>query len=166
MVSDGPLERRSPQVREEALDAALPAIPIEAIRNFLRGPRLVTLEETERAPYVVAFVDERLAVGANSDIYVRRNALNYQAPATWWAPEPVDINYLFDNIGPCPLRYLVVDMWICLCLDTQSWMGDDAEQFHHQFLFEVCKKTVVKHQMDRRYLCEAIGKGTYREKEV
>lgn len=77
LVSDGPLERLSPQVREEALDTALPAIPIEAIRNFLRGPRLVTLEEAERAPYVVAFVDERLAVGANSDIYVR----NLAAPA-------------------------------------------------------------------------------------
>ena len=71
LVREGPVERLSPRVREEAIDASLPAIPIEAIRNFLRGPRLVTLEETQRSPYVVAFVDERLAVGANNDVYVK-----------------------------------------------------------------------------------------------
>lgn len=71
LAFDGPSERLAPRIREEALDSNLPAIPIEAIRNFLRGPRLVTAEETRSAPYIVAFVDERLAVGANSDIYVR-----------------------------------------------------------------------------------------------
>jgi LysM repeat protein len=71
LAFDGPSERLAPRIHEEALDSNLPAIPIEAIRNFLRGPRLVTLEETQRAPYIVAFVDERLAVGANNDVYVR-----------------------------------------------------------------------------------------------
>lgn len=71
LAYDGPSERLAPRIREEALDDNVPAIPIEAIRNFLRGPRVVTLEETKRAPYIVAFVDERLAVGANNDVYVR-----------------------------------------------------------------------------------------------
>lgn len=65
------VERRSPQIRESALDIALPTIPIEAIRNFLRGPRLVTLEESRRAPYVLAFLDEHLAASANTDVYVK-----------------------------------------------------------------------------------------------
>lgn len=65
------VERRSPQIRESALDIALPTIPIEAIRNFLRGPRLVTLEEARRAPYVLAFLDEHLAASANTDVYVK-----------------------------------------------------------------------------------------------
>ncbi len=87
LVSDGPLERLSPRIREEALDASLPAIPIEAIRNFLRGPRLVTLEETKRAPYIVAFVDERLAVGANNDVYVKNLA------------QPIAYNYAVVRVG-------------------------------------------------------------------
>lgn len=87
LVSDGPLERLSPRIREEALDASLPAIPIEAIRNFLRGPRLVTLEETQRAPYIVAFVDERLAVGANNDVYVKNLA------------QPIAYNYAVIRVG-------------------------------------------------------------------
>ncbi len=87
LVSTGPLERLSPQIREEALDASLPAIPIDAIRNFLRGPRLVTLEETKRAPYIVAFVDERLAVGANNDIYVKNLA------------QPIAYNYAVIRVG-------------------------------------------------------------------
>lgn len=65
------LERLRPRIREEALDSALPAIPIEAIRNFLRGPRAVTLEEANKAPYVLAFLDEHLAASANTDIYVK-----------------------------------------------------------------------------------------------
>ncbi len=65
------IERLSPRIRDETLDQALQAIPIDAIRVFLRGPRLVTLEEAKRAPYVLAFADEHLAVGANSDIYVK-----------------------------------------------------------------------------------------------
>ena len=64
-------ERLSPRIREEDLDAALPAIPIEAIRNFLRGPRVVTVEEIQRAPYVLAFLDEHIAASANTDIYVK-----------------------------------------------------------------------------------------------
>lgn len=71
LAFDGPVDRLSPRIREEALDSSLPAIPIEAIRNFLRGPRVVTLEEAGRAPYIVAFADERLAVGANNDVYVK-----------------------------------------------------------------------------------------------
>ena len=39
------LERLSPQIRELPLEAAIPTIPIDAIRDFLRGPRLVTADE-------------------------------------------------------------------------------------------------------------------------
>lgn len=64
-------ERLSPRIREEALDQSIPAIPIEDIRNFLRGPRAVTLTEAQKAPYVIAFLDEHISAGANSDIYVK-----------------------------------------------------------------------------------------------
>ncbi len=87
LAFDGVVDRLSPRIREENLDAALPAIPIEAIRNFLRGPRLVTLEETQHAPYVVAFADERLAVGANNDVYVKN------------LPAQVAYNYAVVRVG-------------------------------------------------------------------
>ncbi|GAC1634199.1 MAG: LysM peptidoglycan-binding domain-containing protein [Nevskia sp.] len=81
------LERLSPRIREEALDAALPAIPIEAIRNFLRGPRVVTLEEAAKAPYVLAFLDEHIAASANTDIYVKN------------APVADNLSYAIVQIG-------------------------------------------------------------------
>lgn len=81
------VERRSPQVRELPLDAALPAIPIEAIRDFLRGPRLVTLEESQHAPYVIAFVDEHIVTGANNEVFVKN------------LPANRDVNYAVVQIG-------------------------------------------------------------------
>lgn len=72
LVSDSLLtERLGPRVREETLESALPAIPIDAIRNFLRGPRAISLDEANKAPYVLAFLDEHIAASSNTDIYVK-----------------------------------------------------------------------------------------------
>lgn len=65
------VERMSPQVREEPLEGAIPMIPIEAIRQFLRGPRLVTTDELSVSPYVLAFADEHLVGGAGLGLYVQ-----------------------------------------------------------------------------------------------
>ena len=68
--TSGGLERMSPQVREMPLDGAIPMIPIDAIRHFLRGPRLVTNDELGASPYLLAFDDEHLVGGAGVSIYV------------------------------------------------------------------------------------------------
>lgn len=65
-------ERLSPQVRELPIEAAVPTIPLDAIRQFLEGPRMVTPEELENAPYIVQFLDEHLIGGAGTEIYVRK----------------------------------------------------------------------------------------------
>lgn len=65
------MERLSPQVREMPMDGAIPMIPIEAIRNFLRGPRLVTNDELGTSPYVLAFDDDRLAGSQGLNVYVQ-----------------------------------------------------------------------------------------------
>jgi LysM repeat protein len=79
------LERASPRVRVESLDDALPTIPIEAIRNFLRGPRVVTLEEANKAPYVVEFTDEHITGAEANGIYVKKLP-EQVGPATFsWA---------------------------------------------------------------------------------
>ena len=65
------LERLLPQVRESLLGDDLPAIPIDAIRNFLRGPRAVDADTLERAPYILQFADEHLLGGANMAVFVK-----------------------------------------------------------------------------------------------
>ena len=63
--------RLGPQVRESALDDAIPAIPLEAIQDFLRNPRMVGADELARAPYIVAFADDQLVAGSGSPAFVK-----------------------------------------------------------------------------------------------
>jgi hypothetical protein len=65
------LLRLGPQVRELALDQAIPTIPIDAIRDFLDNPRLIDADELKRAPYLLAFAEDQLIAGANSPAYIR-----------------------------------------------------------------------------------------------
>jgi hypothetical protein len=71
-VSGTGVERLSPQVREEPLDGAIPMIPIDAIRNFLRGPRLVTSDELGASPYLLAFDEEHIVGGQGVTVYVEK----------------------------------------------------------------------------------------------
>jgi hypothetical protein len=64
-------EKLSPQVRELPLTEAIPTIRIELIRQFLRGPRVVSAEDLERAPYVVEFTEEHLLGSAGMGIYAK-----------------------------------------------------------------------------------------------
>ncbi len=74
-------DRLHPRIRELPLDQAIPAIPIDAVREFLRGPRLVTKAEAEKAPYVVEFADESLIAGQNNNVYVKN--LPNNGTASW-----------------------------------------------------------------------------------
>ena len=67
-----PADRLSPQVRESDLGEAIPTIPIEAIRDFLRSPRLVTLDQLKSAPYVLDFVDLHIVGGAGDGAFVKK----------------------------------------------------------------------------------------------
>lgn len=61
----------SPTVRSSPLDSAIPAIPLDAIQQFLTKARIVTQEEYDRAPYIVAFSDDRLIAATTDQAYVR-----------------------------------------------------------------------------------------------
>jgi LysM repeat protein len=74
-------DRLHPQVHELPLDQAIPAIPIDAIREFLRGPRLISKEEIDKSPYVVEFTEEHVVAGQNSSVYVKN--LPHNGVATW-----------------------------------------------------------------------------------
>jgi hypothetical protein len=79
--------RLSPSAREVPLEEAVPTIPIDAIRHFLRAPRLVTVEQLKQAPYIVDFVEEHIAAGANDSIYVKNLP---DGRGTWAVVEPGD----------------------------------------------------------------------------
>ncbi len=64
----GQLGRLQPEILREPLAEAIPTIPINAIQDFLRGPRIIDRNAYDKAPYVVDFVGEHMmgsqAVGA------------------------------------------------------------------------------------------------------
>ena len=70
--SDGSrYEKLEPQVRERPLAEAIPAIPSDAIRQFLNRPRVVTKEQLDNAPYIVGDYEGRLISAAGSDVFAR-----------------------------------------------------------------------------------------------
>lgn len=67
----GSTVKLSPQVRSTPLEGAIPAIPIDAIHQFLTRPYVMEQAELESAPYVVAFADEHILGSDNIKAYVR-----------------------------------------------------------------------------------------------
>lgn len=67
----GSLVRLSPQIRSTPLDGAIPAIPIDAIHQFLTRPYVLDQDELDSAPYVVAFADEHILGSNDVRAYVR-----------------------------------------------------------------------------------------------
>ena len=66
-----PVVKLGPSIRREGLEASIATIPGDAIRQFLTKPRVVTKEELESAPYILASDDEHLILGQDHRIYVR-----------------------------------------------------------------------------------------------
>lgn len=62
----------SPRIREEALEHAIPSIPLHAINQFLSHPRLIDEDALKNAPYVVSIIDGRVLAGEKDLIYVKR----------------------------------------------------------------------------------------------
>ncbi|MDW3095981.1 MAG: LysM peptidoglycan-binding domain-containing protein [Gammaproteobacteria bacterium] len=65
------IERLSPVMRGEPIEASQKVIPIQIIEQFLTRPLVVSLGELESSPHIVASKDGRLVYGANDLVYVR-----------------------------------------------------------------------------------------------
>jgi LysM repeat protein len=61
----------SPGVRSYEKEQAIPAIPIDSIKQFLTRPLVVTDDEMNAWPYVVSSFEEHLVAGAGNKIYAR-----------------------------------------------------------------------------------------------
>jgi LysM repeat protein len=66
-----PVKKLSPSVRSSALQASIPNIPGDAIRQFLSKPRVVTKEQLEQAPRIIASDENHLILGTGSRVYIR-----------------------------------------------------------------------------------------------
>lgn len=66
-----PTVKLTPGARYSSLETAIPTIPVDAIRQFLLHPRIVTDEELEASPYIVATTEDHLISATGDKIYVR-----------------------------------------------------------------------------------------------
>ncbi len=67
----GATTKLTPRVRAEPRGRAVPAIPLDLIRAFLNGPRVVDEDTLTAAPYVVDFVDEHIMGAAGDAFYAK-----------------------------------------------------------------------------------------------
>lgn len=72
---DREVETVSPQIREEALQSAIPAIALEAIENSFTRNRIISVAEYDSAPYIVANTGDNLAIGTGDEIFARGSFL-------------------------------------------------------------------------------------------
>ncbi len=68
---DDSTRRLSPEIRREAIDGPINTIPYDAIAPFLRRPRIVSEEELEGLPYIVANREQRMMAGPTDHAYAR-----------------------------------------------------------------------------------------------
>ena len=71
MARDDSVRRLGPEVRREDITGAISTIPYDAIEPFLRNPRIVTEEELDDLPYVIANYEQRVFAGPGDRTYVR-----------------------------------------------------------------------------------------------
>jgi hypothetical protein len=61
----------SPTARRTSRQEQIPSIPSDAIRQFLSRPKVVTREEIDDAPYIVASDEAHLLLAADNRVYIR-----------------------------------------------------------------------------------------------
>lgn len=66
------LTRVQPGVRSSELASAVPVIPVDVLRHFLRSPRVLSPEELASAPYVLAFDQGHRIGAAGAEAYIRQ----------------------------------------------------------------------------------------------
>lgn len=65
------LFKLSPEVRIDPIDTVIPAIPLDAIRPFLKNSRVTDQQTLDEAAYVISGHEGRIASGAGDTMYAR-----------------------------------------------------------------------------------------------
>src|SRR5574337_800474 len=66
-----PVVNMQPQIHYTELNQAIPAVPLNSIRQFLSGTRVVSKGELDNAGYLLQARDGRPVVGAGGEVYAR-----------------------------------------------------------------------------------------------
>ncbi len=61
----------TPTIRRSSRAAHIPTIPSDAIKQFLSRPKVITKEELDAAPYIVASDEAHLILGSDNRVYIR-----------------------------------------------------------------------------------------------
>src|SRR5437764_7178355 len=69
-LEQGGAARLDPRLRSSPLDGAVPTIPYSAISAFLSRPSVLTKEQVQDSPHVVAFRDEHVIAGTGHTVYI------------------------------------------------------------------------------------------------
>lgn len=70
-IDRGGVTRLSPRVRSTPIEQALPTLPMDAIRNFLKSARFIDEEAFQAAPYVLTPADGHLMAAEGMDVFAR-----------------------------------------------------------------------------------------------
>ena len=81
-----PTVKLSPGVRASRLDRAIPTIPLDAIRQFLSRPLVLTQKEIDEAAYIVETAGEHVVAGAGDHVYARGIKDNKQTKFSIFQP--------------------------------------------------------------------------------
>jgi len=64
-------DRLSPKIRVLSEGDAIPTIPLDVIRPFLYSPRVLTRDEFDQSPYILAADSQRLIFAQGTKVYIR-----------------------------------------------------------------------------------------------
>jgi hypothetical protein len=126
-----------PRMRSQPLEDSIKAVPLSQIRQYLERPRLLSKEEIESAPYVVALEDEHL-LGMNTMLgYVRgldaAPGSRYSIVRPSMVYREVPEKYVWDD-----RRKRVVDPWSMEDFNRRD-IGRGVKYLFHDWIYE--KKT-------------------------
>ena len=66
-----PMEKLEPQIRYTPLNQAIPVVPLNSIRQFLSGTRVVSKSELNDSGYLLRALDDRPIMGVGDKVYAR-----------------------------------------------------------------------------------------------
>jgi len=70
-ASSLPVDKLEPQIRSTPINQAIPTIPLNSIRQFLSGTRVVSKDELRHAGYLLRSVNGSPAIGLSGEVYAR-----------------------------------------------------------------------------------------------
>lgn len=129
----------SPEVKVLPHADAIPALPLDIINNFLSRNRLVTQEEIDGAPYVVAGYEKRLLSGSGDNFYARGQFDETPAYGLYRIGEPyVDpetdelLGIRAQDVGSAKLKTVEGDIGTLLATRTVEEVRVGERLFPHE----------------------------------